>query len=396
MTSAKFLVLGCGLQGRAVLEDLHRRGWGEKTTVVEVNTAPLEAWLRRIGADNVAVRQADLSQPEALGSLLGEGFDVAIDMLPVTFCRTAAEAAIDRDVHLVNTNYAHQIRDLDESARRAGVTIMGEAGFDPGIDLVAGAVAKERFDVIETLFSYAGGMPSPEIRNCNPISYKVSWSFATVLYTYRRPGRLLIEGREAAVEGPDIFRRPWAREIDFGEFGAIEGFVNGDAIPFLDLMEIRSTVRNTGRWALRWPGHLAFWEKVSALGLLDDTVDPNVGVSPRECLRRVLEPQLQYSETERDMTLLRVDVVGRKDGVLRARRWEMVDYRDLQSGLMSMNRTVGFPASIIAQMILEGTITRRGVCTPARDVPPKAFFEALGERGITVRETEVDPAEVIR
>jgi saccharopine dehydrogenase-like NADP-dependent oxidoreductase len=48
---------------------------------------------------------------------------------------------------------------------------------------------------------------------------------------------------------------------------------------------------------------------------------------------------------------------------------------------------VGYPASIVAQMILEGTIRRKGVGCPARDIPPAPFLAALEQRGITVRRT---------
>jgi saccharopine dehydrogenase-like NADP-dependent oxidoreductase len=391
----RVLLLGCGLQGRAVIEDLEKRGSAADITVADRDTAPAEAWLEHIRATRTSPRRVDLSRPGHLESLLREGFDVVIDMLPVTFSRRAAESAIECGIHLVNTNYAHNLRRLDDVARRRGVTIMAEAGFDPGIDLVLAALARERFDNIETLMSYAGGIPAPEIRDCNPLSYKVSWNFAGVLSTYVRPARVLVEGREHVIEGPDIFRAPWAREVVFDPFGALEAFANGDAVAFLELMDIKDTARNAGRWALRWPGHLAFWEKVSALGLLDVRVDPAAGIAPREYLRRLLEPRLQYRGDERDMTVLRVDAAGRIGGAPRAYRWEMVDYRDPETGLMSMNRTVGYPASITARMILDGTIARRGVCTPARDIPTEPFLRALGQRGITVEEAEIEPDDVI-
>jgi saccharopine dehydrogenase-like NADP-dependent oxidoreductase len=132
---------------------------------------------------------------------------------------------------------------------------------------------------------------------------------------------------------------------------------------------------------------------MSKLGLLDDTAPAEGGPSPREFLRRHLEPRLQYADDERDMVLLRVEVAGSKDGVRLARRWDLVDYRDHATGLLAMNRTVGYPASIVAEMILDGQITRRGVGSPVRDVPPEPFFRALAERGITITETAVAPGD---
>ena len=48
------------------------------------------------------------------------------------------------------------------------------------------------------------------------------------------------------------------------------------------------------------------------------------------------------------------------------------------------NIDTGFPASIIAQMILSGDIDRAGSFAPEGCVPHEAFFEKLKGRGMTV------------
>jgi lysine 6-dehydrogenase len=47
-----------------------------------------------------------------------------------------------------------------------------------------------------------------------------------------------------------------------------------------------------------------------------------------------------------------------------------------------MNRTVGYTASIAAQMILKGRITAAGVLSPTRDVPPQDLLRELKARGM--------------
>ncbi len=86
------------------------------------------------------------------------------------------------------------------------------------------------------------------------------------------------------------------------------------------------------------------------------------------------------------MIMLRIDAAGTRDGKPHAVRWEMVDCGE-PGGMLAMSRAVGFTASIVAQMILNGEITRAGVGCPARDVPAPALFDALGERGMTIRRT---------
>jgi saccharopine dehydrogenase-like NADP-dependent oxidoreductase len=50
-----------------------------------------------------------------------------------------------------------------------------------------------------------------------------------------------------------------------------------------------------------------------------------------------------------------------------------------------MGRTVGFTASIGAQMIASGRIAKRGVLSPLGDVPYEAFTRELRKRVIEVR-----------
>ncbi len=66
--------------------------------------------------------------------------------------------------------------------------------------------------------------------------------------------------------------------------------------------------------------------------------------------------------------------------------FELVDARDLETGLMAMNRTVGFTASIAARLIAAGEIRGRGLLSPLRDVPWTPFVSELERRGVRVRE----------
>jgi saccharopine dehydrogenase-like NADP-dependent oxidoreductase len=124
------------------------------------------------------------------------------------------------------------------------------------------------------------------------------------------------------------------------------------------------------------------------LGFLDETPIPSLNdITPREFMREHLQPRLQYGPEERDMVIIRVVVEG--EGYRSPRlTFELVDFRDRESGLLAMNRAVGFPASIAAQMIVNGLITDRGLLSPTRHVPFEPFVAALQERGIHIRETE--------
>jgi lysine 6-dehydrogenase len=381
----KSLVLGCGMQGRAAVFDLARSPAVSAVTCADVAVDDVRAYLARLNSPKTAAVGVDVNDPAALRGLLGGGFDVVVDMLPSRFVPVVAEAAIAAGVHLVNTCYDNTIRHLAERAAAAGVAILPEMGLDPGIDLVLAAEAARRFERVRRLDSFGSGIPEAGADD-NPLRYKISWTWEGVLNAYARPARLLREGRVIDVPSGEVFAPEHVELIDVPPFGLLESYPNGDAVAFAGKLGIAETVRTTGRYTLRWPGHCQIWRMFAQLGFLDESpIEALGGITPRQFMRRHLEPRLQYRAEERDAVILRVEAEGeggRTPGV----RFDLVDYKDRASGLSAMNRTVGFTASIAAQMIASGAIAGRGLLSPIRDVPYRPFVGALGERGIGIRE----------
>jgi saccharopine dehydrogenase-like NADP-dependent oxidoreductase len=126
------------------------------------------------------------------------------------------------------------------------------------------------------------------------------------------------------------------------------------------------------------------------LGLLSD--EPLKGldcaVTPHQFMVKLLEPQLQYQEGEKDVVAMYNVFSGIKAGRPKTLKTSLVIERDLKSGLYGMSLGVGYPASIVAQMIASGEISTKGVLNPALDVPYAPFMAALQQRGIVVNEKE--------
>jgi len=225
-----------------------------------------------------------------------------------------------------------------------------------------------------------------ECADDNPIRYKISWIFDRVLAVYTREARLVKEGRPHVVPGDEIFSPDNVHEIEFPEIGRLEAYPNGDAQRYVEIFGLGKELVEMGRFALRWPGHSKFWHKMVKLGLLDDTPVSIKGaeISPRSFLTKWLTPRLQYTDTQRDLALLRVEAWGIKKGRKVKVTYDLVDYRDLSTGLFAMNRTVGFTSSIGALMILSGKITGSGVLSPAIHVPAHELLEEIKARGMHV------------
>ncbi|WP_095200497.1 saccharopine dehydrogenase family protein [Mesorhizobium carmichaelinearum] len=381
----KIAVLGgLGLQGRAAIADLVASGVDE---VICVDTA----------ADGAA-RLADLTDlsrvrfvvPEgsigpALADVLADA-DAVIDLLPQPLMREAVQAAIATRTPLVTTNYGKAIADLAPEAERAGVSIMTECGLDPGIDLVLYARAARQFDTITSIDSYCGGIPEPKAM-AKPLCYKVSWNFDMVLVSQNRDSVMIEDGKRVAVPAARQHDSPFIHEIEVAGLGRLEAFPNGDALHYVEMLPGAEGLRRSGRYTLRWPGWSAFWAPLKELGFLSEDKVPGTSSSPREFLGRLLGPQLQYGPGEKDLCVMRNVFSGLEGGRAKTVTSDLIIERDLASGLFGMSLGVGYPASIVAQMLARREITTPGLLNPLLHVPDEPFFDALAKRGIKVAET---------
>lgn len=376
---------GFGMQGRAAVNDL-ARSEGVETVVCADN---------RLGAKDdmadlhkVAITELDATSPDRLQALLGQ-VDVAIDLLPRQFGRAVCHAAIQAGTHVVNTNYAYDIANLDESARTAGVAIMPECGLDPGIDLVLYGMAREKFTELHLVNSYCGGLPEARAAN-NPLKYKVSWNWEGVLSSTKRDARAILDGKIVDIPGARQHDPAHIHPVDFPGLGELEAIPNGDAVFFTDLIGVTETIRETGRYSLRWPGWSAFWHPLKQLGFLNENPVPGLPeeITPYRMMVNLLAPQLQYRDDEKDLVAMLNVFEGLADQTPMRMTTVLLIERDLDTGLMAMAKGVGYPASIVAQMLVRGEISARGVLTPTRHVPALPFIEQLGARGIQVAVSE--------
>ena len=390
----KILLLGVGMQGKAALHDLFISPDVTEIVAADVELAALKKWIdREQYGSTVTCRHVDAANRESIDELMKLNPQVVIDLLPAAYCGVVAESAVEYGIHLVNSLYLRPaVAALAEKALKRGVTILPEFGMDPGIDLVLTGEAIRSFDEISSFISYGAGFPE-RVAADNPLQYKVTWTFEGVLNSYRRAGRVIRNGKIIDIGDTEMFRPENIHTVDVRDVGTLEAIPNGDALKYAELLGLDiDNLRNLGRYSMRWPGHSAFWKKLVDLHLIDDESIMMDGfpVNKRKFLAKALEPYLQYRKDERDVVVVRVDVTGLKNGIQSRRVFQIIDRRDLDTGFTAMSRTVGFTASIGAQMIGRGDINTRGVLTPVHDVPFDIFIEELRKRGIEVEEMKND------
>jgi lysine 6-dehydrogenase len=395
--SKHLLLIGLGMQGQAALHDLAGRAEFSRIVVAD-SRLDLDELVAHYPREKVAAVHADATDPVQVSILMHDA-DLVVEALPAAFALSTGELAARRGVPLVSSMYYNpegnaakreSIADLDRLAKQKGVTILTEFGMDPGLDLLMAAKAVSEFDEVHTFDTYGAGLPVGQARG-NPLQYKFSWSPVGVMRAYQRPSILIRAGQPVEIPAAEIFEPRNCHSIDTPELGtSLECFANGDAAHYADLLGIRGSLRESGRYTARYPGHCAFWNTVVKSGLLRGEPVPVSGtaVSPAEFFAAALasQPQFQYSASDSDLSLIRVDARGLSQGKPKRVIYQLLDYRDFATGLTAMQRTVGFTLSRGALLIATGRLARPGVLTPL-DVSYDDVLPALEPHGIRVRIT---------
>lgn len=388
----KVLLLGVGLQGAAALHDLEGSKEVSEIVAADIDIENLKSRISYKNYSKVTSEFLDANKQKNIDQLMAQKPDVVIDLLPVTFMDKIAQSAIDHGLNLVNTFYTSPfMKTLADKAKKKEIAILPEFGFDPGIDLAILGEARKGLENIELINSYGAGIPEALAIN-NPLKYKVTWTFEGVLRSYFRKGILIKNGKIVEIKENAMFHPKNIHEVIINGVGKLEAIPNGDAVKYLEIIGIEkdskdyNLIKEMGRYSMRWPGHSAFWKTLVDLHFLDNepiTID-NMEINRRKFLAKIIEPHIQLLSHERDLAILRVELIGMKDGKKTRVVYDMVDKRDLRTGFTAMSRTVGFTASIGAQLIGSGKIDKKGLLTPVNDVPYETLEKELRKRNINI------------
>jgi len=365
--------LGTGLStgsGLGVLTEAAKRVvvWGRSEDKAE-------RCLERLGLrGRASVRTYDIS---SLAGDLRAG-DVVVSMLPATEHAELVRLCVERSAHFACSSYASdEILAEVPAAAKGGVTVLTEAGLDPGIDhlfargLVAKAVATIGESAATARFtSYCGGIPAV----LNDFRYRFSWAPLGVLNALRTPARYVDEGLDKVASSPWEATRPLV--LGGEEF---EVYPNRDSLPYLAQYAIpRNWRMNTFvRGTLRPAGWRRAWADVFAELSSGDT-----GRIAR--LAGELAERYPTTEADRDRVVLAVALDVQGDG---GAAWSGEYLLDLlgDAGESAMARCVSLPLAYGVTEILDGN-AHPGLGQAGHDAEsiPK-WLEFLSSYGIPFR-----------
>lgn len=325
----------------------------DRVTAVDGNQVSIDRCLAIADNPKVVGKVAALQTEEDIARVL-KGADVAVACLPHSLSVPAIKAAISSNCHLVDLvgSQFMEKMELDEQAKQAGIIIVPGCGVAPGITNFLAAQGIGLLDEADEAVMTCGGIPMHPIP---PLWYQVVYRLESLLGLYTKPA-IAIEDGEIVKLVPlsDL------QEITFPEpVGLCETVItDAHSTAFL----LKGKVKNLYEKTVRYPGH---WEKmkvIGELGFLDDTpiAVEGISITPRAFAEKVLATKMK-GDSHKDITVLRVEVTGVKDGVRTKHQWEMVDFYDDERNITSMAKTTALPALLIAKGIATKQITETGV-----------------------------------
>ncbi|HKM78495.1 MAG TPA: saccharopine dehydrogenase C-terminal domain-containing protein [Candidatus Bathyarchaeia archaeon] len=376
------MIFGAGLMGSTIAYDLVKSREVEEVTLCDVDVSRLTKARREIVSPKLRLKKHDVRRRVQTVDLLRRS-DVGIGALPYDLCEYSIKATLAAAVDYVDLIYGwrYEHSSISRIAERRGITIIPACGLAPGLSNVLAWAAADQLDSVREVHIKTGGIPE---RPKPPLNYRIVFSFEAVLEEYLRKARIVRNGRITDVEALSgleqiTFPRP---------IGRCECFYT-DGLSSL-IQTIRH-VKEMDEKTIRWPGHVAQIKTLIESGVLDTKPITHNGhkIIPRKFTAQILSDRLSL-RNEKDLTLLRVDVKGKKNGKIVRSRYNMIDHFDSRNHITSMARTTSYPCAAAALLLGTSRIGVTGL------VPPEIAFETenrdwllsyLTSRGIRIKST---------
>lgn len=390
--SYSYLILGAGKQGVAAAYAAILFGNASKVTLADSSAPPVEQALRRLKkllkpilGNGILLegRTVDCRSKKALAGLF-KGHHAALSALPYYLNPQIARSAIAAKIHYCDLggyfDTTLEILEMAGAARKAGVTLVPDCGVSPGMCNSLAAAGIARLDKATDVHMYCGGLPmDPK----PPLGYKAVFNLEGVLGNYFGSAYVLKDGKVQMVPSFSGLEK-----IDFGEpLGLLEAVVTGGATSTCP-WTYRGKILNYDYKTLRYPGHYEKIQVMKDLGLLDTEPVSFNGrkIIPRKFFVHLAEPKLKF-EGDRDLLVMRVIVLGFKNGQPSKIVYDLLEYEDPGTGFTAMQRTTGFSAAVILEMLAQGRVQAKGVVPVEKAISGAAFLEEIRRRGIMVGES---------
>lgn len=343
----KIIVLGAGLVGKAMAIDLAK---DYDVTSADQNDKALSA----VTVHGVKAIKADLADSDSLKRIVAP-FDLVVGAVPGFMGFDMVKNVIEAGKNIVDISFfPEDLFELDALAKSKGVVAVTDCGVAPGMgNIILGHHHKvmkvQRYECL------VGGLPF--VREW-PYEYKAVFSPIDVIEEYTRPARYVQHGQLVTREALSD-----AALVDFPNVGTLESW-NSDGLRSLirTMPDIPEMIEKT----LRYPGCIEYLRVLRESGFFSsDPVEVSgVSIRPIDLTARLLFPRWALKPGEEEFTVMRISISGEEGGASKNCVYNLFDRTDRETGTLSMARTTGYTCTAVANLVLKGQYTRKGISPP--------------------------------
>lgn len=372
-----FLIIGSsGLQGKIVSRDLLESGH-------KIHCADLY----RDGSEDI-LSQFPGTQFSFIDLRKYGQFEKFMKKIKAKVVINCAEGDWNHDVYRVCLQEGRHVIDLgsdipmtkaqlrmNKAFSTAGLTAITGCGSTPGVNNIMFKHATQFFSNINTV--ELGFAWDSDVKK-----FMVPFSIESVIEELTEPAPYVDNGewKEKPPLGTEVVKE--VREI-----GAQKCYIVRHPETYTFYNDYKKMGLQNVRFYAGFPDHsLEIIRNLIDLGLGDkDLLEfENIEIRPIDALSRILS-RLPRPENYREKENLWVEISGTdKEGAVKIMRLECIVYTLPDWINAGCNIDTGIPASIIAQMVLDGRIAKRGSFAPDAVVPPVEFFGELKKKGMMV------------
>jgi saccharopine dehydrogenase-like NADP-dependent oxidoreductase len=365
----RIVVLGAGLIGKTVALEL-----GKNHEVIAVDSDQLR--LDSMQEKGVKTACGDILQSQFLENVLAET-DLVIGAVPGKIGFRTLKTVLKTGKNVVDISFFPEdpftLHDLSLEKQCFAVV---DCGVAPGLgNLLLGNCLRDM--EVEAYRCYVGGLPV--VRKL-PHQYKAVFSPADVIEEYTRTVRFRKNGE---IQLAEALSEPEMIEIE--GMDTLEAFNTDGLRTLIDTTRIPNLVEKT----LRYPGTLAYLKLLKESGFFSEAplMLNGQSVKPVELTSALLFPQWELKAGEEDLTVLRVEIKGAKNGQTQEIIYELLDRYDRQNQVTSMARTTAYTCTAIAEFVLQQKLSP-GIHAPEQAGSDQNLFnfviDYLSERNIKI------------
>lgn len=373
--------------------------------------------------------------------------DIIISLMPPQLHILLAKDCIIYKKNIITSSYVStEMKELNQAAINADVSLICEMGLDPGIDHMSACKIlnniKSTGGTVQSFKSYCGGLVAPECDN-NPWHYKFSWNPINIINAGKEGSRFIENGKEKNILYKDIFAQN--KNINCDGIGELAYYANRDSISYIPLYELDG-ISDFIRATLRYPSFNTAWNELIKLGLTntEDNIDTdnlsyenwiaqltkynfNTTISLKEhvwkllniekpevkmmiewlgifsdkiiaqglkssglILLEILKQKWVLASDDKDMIVMQHEIEYLQDNK-RKKVISSLIVKGENSDFSAMAKTVGMPMAILAEVILSGEVkVPYGVHIPIIPEIYNPVLKGLEKIGIVFKERTIE------